>query len=56
MEICVLLGNQFHKVKSHYLSPVGRGLEDFFFGGGGIWFSAATGRDQSRLKEFKVGL
>ena len=55
MEICVLLGNQFHKVKSHYLSPVGRGLEDFF-GGGGIWFSAATGRDQSRLKEFKVGL
>ena len=39
MEICVLLGNQFHKVKSHYLSPVGRGLEDFFWGGGNMVLS-----------------
>ena len=43
MEICVLLGNQFHKVKSHYLSPVGRGLEDFFLGGGGNMVLSGNG-------------
>ena len=49
MEICVLLGNQFHKVKSHYLSPVGRGLEDFFWGGGGEYGSQRQRGGTSRV-------